>query len=260
MKAPLEVLEEFSIPTYSFIAAITHLSNIEEKRGWWRQDEYEKFTAEVIGLTSHPQFENQRTARLYFHYAVQETVRAFVNAAGELPDMEEVWVDVERRVREFIVANPWSVKEFNGEQTDENGNTKPKKGEKKEQALSLYRKMNDGKTTRTQIITSLIEEVGMTKAGATTYFHNLKKEYGFSGPKEERRKRAKKVSISKSVKRAKKDKGPSKASIAEKIYLEMRDAEQFGKADIITRIVEEAGTTPAGANTYFCAARKKHEA
>lgn len=260
MKAPLEVLEEFFIPTHSFIAAVTHLSNLEEKAGWWRQDEYEEFTAEIIGLTPHPRFENQRAARLYFHYTVQETVRAFINAAGELPDMEEVWADVGRRVKGFIAANPWSIKEFDGEQTDENGNIKPKKGEKKEQALSLYKKMNDGKTTRTSIINALMEEVGMTKAGATTYFHNLKKEYGFNGPKEERKKREKKAPTLKAEKKVTKKKGPSKASIAEKIYLEMKDAVQFSKADMITRIVEEAGTTPAGANTYFCAARKKHEA
>lgn len=56
-------------------------------------------------------------------------------------------------------------------------------------------------------------------------------------------------------KKGRKKKGPSKGKVAEEIYLKMKDAD---KADVLKEIVKVTGTTPAGANTYYCAAKKKH--
>ena len=96
----------------------------------------------------------------------------------------------------------------------------------------------------------------MTKAGATTYFHNLKKAHGYKAPKEESiAKTANKKSGATSIARpASKGRGPSKGAVAKTIYAEMKGQP---KEAIINTIIQKTGTSKAGANTYFCAARKE---
>ena len=54
------------------------------------------------------------------------------------------------------------------------GTVAPKKGDKKVIAKKLYED-NKGKiNTRKEWIALLVKEVGLTEAGASTYYHNLK--------------------------------------------------------------------------------------
>lgn len=255
MQTPLEIIKGFGAPTNSFIAAIHHF---KFERNPLSKRDCESSIAQIIGAEQTPSYSNDKEANLYFLYVVQETVREFNK--GHIPDMADVWVEAQARARRFIEENPWSIRDYateEGSPVDVDGQPKQKKGAKKDQAEDLYRKMNDGKNDRNAIIQALVDEVGMSKAGATTYFHNLKKTFGFSGPKTERVKREKKVTEPKTkaggTKKAKRV-GPSKGEIARRIYAEMVGA---SKDEVVARIIEETGTTPAGANTYYCVARKE---
>lgn len=253
MQTPLEVIGSFGAPTDSFITA-THF--FQHERGPLKKDQYEKTIAEIVGADDVPSFTNEKESRLYFLYTVQETVRAYQN--GEVPDMADVWEEVNRRAKKFIIENPWSIKDYGG--VDDDGVDIPgkpkrkKKGAKGQLAEEIYLRLNNGNNDRPTIIQALIDEAEMSKAGATTYFHNFKKKHGFSGPKTERKKREKKTAPLKKVE-GKRRTGPSKGQVAEEVYLEMVGSD---KKDIIAAIVEKTGTTPAGANTYYCAAKKKH--
>lgn len=257
MQTPLEVIGSFGAPTDSYINATRYF---QEEHNPLRKNEHEKAIAEIVGADEVPTYSNDKESRLFFLYTVQETVRAY--QSGEIPDMGEVWEEVNRRAKKFIVQNPWSVKEYRVDDEEDGTSTlrpkRKKKGAKGQIAEDVYLRLNDGNNDRNTIIQAMIDEAEMSKAGATTYFHNFKKKHGFSGPKTERKKREKKAETSTPVKTEgrKKRSGPSKGQIAESVYLEMVGAE---KKDIIAKIVEKTGTTPAGANTYYCAAKKKHE-
>lgn len=263
LKSPLEVIASYDIPTDSIIRAARVAGEL-----YLNQSQFERAIAEIVGSDTPPAYSNLKESRMYFRYTVQETVRAFLG--GDVPDMENVWRDSQQRAQAFISANPWCIKDFISEtngvdefgsprlKTDARGNPKMKKGAKKELALALYLRMNDGANDRSAIIQALMDEVSMTKAGATTYFHNMKKEYGYKGPKTEQKPREKNAVTPKPTapkKERKRRSGPTKSSIAEQVYLRMKGSP---KPDIIAAIVQESGTSPAGANTYYCASKKKH--
>ncbi len=254
MKTPLEIIESYGSPTDSYIAAVTYF---RYERSPLTKEEHEQGIADILGSDTAAVFDTEKEAEVWFMYTVQETIRAFSGDA--IPDLDEVWAEVQRRVGKFMTDMPWAMKDYSSEieDIDDEGKTvvKQKKGAKKEQAIALYNKLNDGTNDRNVIVTAFMDEIGMSKAGATTYFHNFRKEYGFSGPKTERVKRQKKAATTKKpvAKKAKK-KGPTKGQIAREVYASMPGAD---KKDIIAAIVEQAGTTPAGANTYYCAAKKE---
>jgi ABC-type oligopeptide transport system ATPase subunit len=82
----------------------------------------------------------------------------------------------------FITNNPWStVKPENvsyyvrKSEVDALGKPKQKKGAKKAIAIAFWNaNMKSKDITRQSAITMLMEAVGLTKAGASTYYHNLK--------------------------------------------------------------------------------------
>lgn len=187
---PLQTIASYGLPTDSYIAAI-QLANNEDLPLSLTKDQYEQGVADIVGLTSAPSVDTDKEARVLFLYTVQETIRAFNDAAGAIPDMEGVWTDIQKRAKVFQKNHPWVFKDYAAEKyenetgevkLDSVGKPKQRKGAKKAQAEALYQKIN-GTTDRAGIIAALMKDVGMTKAGATTYFHNCKKQFGFKEPK-----------------------------------------------------------------------------
>ena len=249
MLTPLEVIASFGAPTDSYIQAIHHF---RRKSTPMSRDQHIQGIADILGADAFlfsPDV-NDKEVELQFLYVVQETIRAF--NTGTIPEMDEVWKEAFRRKVEYIQITPWAIKTYEGEE-DEDGNVVVKV-DKKQMSEDLYLKMNDGEHTRTDIIDAFVEQVELSKPGATTYFHNLKKIHGFSGPSSVRTTKSGGTIKGSTVKGKK---GPTKTEIAVAIVKELPDA---SKEDIIARIVEEANTTPAGANTYYCSAKKIVEA
>lgn len=252
MQTPLKIIESYGAPTDSYIGAISYLK--QEMRVPFTKEEYERNIAELLDVDTVPSYSNEKEAALYFHYLVQETIRVYMD--GKIPEMDVVWDEVNRRAKEFIAEAPWSIKDYSTTETADGEKPKRKKGAKKEAAEALYKKLNDGSNDRNTIIDAFISELNMSKAGATTYFHNLKKKHGYAGPKTAPKRKKKAASPKKpAAKKVAKKKGPSKGKVAESIYIKMKGAT---KKDVIARIIKETGTSPAGANTYYCAAKKEH--
>lgn len=252
MRTPLEVIAEFGVSTTSCIRAIQDI-NDPDRPITLSKAQYEQTIADIIGGDHPPVYRNEKEARIYFLYVVQETIRAFQT---DIPEMDEVWEEAQRRAADLIQRQPWVAKDYKTDEIgepklDATGNPKKRKGAKKEEAEALYRKMNDGLNDRPTIVAALMEEVGLSKPGATTYFHNLKKQFGFSGPDTPKRKvkpaaKPPENTTREAIKKAVK---ASKKSIARQVYDELKGQ---SKDDILTGIIERAGTTKAGANTYYC--------
>ena len=173
MKSPIAVIEAYGAPTNSYIAAVTFFNERPEMS----KEEYEAGYNDIIGTEVAVQFEDQKHARFHFLYAVQETVRVALVA---IPDMAEIALEVERRVAKLKADKPWSFKDYtleeNGERKlDATGKPKPKKGAKKELAKQVYADHIEGKgLSRKEAIAIMAEKVGLTPAGASTYYANCK--------------------------------------------------------------------------------------
>lgn len=260
MRTPLEFIADYGVSTTSYIRAIQDFNDLDDPIILTKA-QYERGIADIIGGDHPPSYRNDKEARIYFLYVIQETIRAFQQQG--IPEMDEVWEYAQTRARKMIEKQPWSIKDYftedKGEpKLDAAGNPKKRKGAKKEEAEALYRELNDGTNDRPAIIAALVDEVGLSKAGATTYFHNLKKKFGFAGPKTERKKAERKVKSApkppdhKAI--GKKRKGPTKADQARTIYQAMKGQP---KAAIIAEIVAKTKTSKAGANTYYCSCKKE---
>ena len=174
---PLETLSKYDIPLHSYIAAVQSLSDIE-----LTPEQYRDRIKELTGKECKAKDEYVRT---HYHYLVQETVRRSMNT--DIIDMDSIFELSTRRAEEYCRTNPWTFVKDEAQKIqklDSEGNVKPKKGAKKQQAIDLYNKMveeNNGEfPSRQDAIKRFVDEVGMTKAGASTYVANCKKHFGKS--------------------------------------------------------------------------------
>lgn len=268
----IEMIDSFGSPVTSYIRAVQFF--VEEQYNL-SKEECEQRIAQLIGLSTPPTYSNTKEAFIVFLYVVQETIRASIQ--GQDLDMSVIWNDVISRSTKFIENNPWSIKDYSideentstenqGETTSEPTATdtapKMKKGQKQIKGLALYHKLNDGVNTRNFIIEQLMDQLKMSKPGATTYFHNFKDQFGYKGPKGAGRGRkptpkdpSAPAPVIPTPSQINSTKKVGKGVKAVQIYLEMKGSP---KADIIARIIQETGTTPQGANTYFCKAQKDY--
>lgn len=244
MKAPLKVIEELGCPTDSYIAAIQFL--IQKN---FNKVEFEKQVQDIIGLSEPPECYSWFTARALFLYVVQETIRQY--QTGIIPLMEEVYKTAVKKMEMYTESNPWNETRFNIEHGlkvdfdveagDEGPALSTKKGAKKHITEKLFRDLKAAGASRQKIIEAFVEQVGMSKACATTYFHALKKQLGFS----ERTNPTEQIS-----------KHMSKQELAEQLYEQSIDK---SKPTIIDLFVEKLGTSKLGAQTYYYAVKKKKE-
>jgi polyhydroxyalkanoate synthesis regulator phasin len=242
MKTPLQVIADFGCPTNSAVDAIRHLSEREDLT----HDQYRKGIQEMIGLTDPPETESYHYAMVLFKYIIQETIRA--HNTGGIPDMDDMLDVCIKKTYKHLEEHPWSVTMFNikhglqeREEIDlETGvitSTKPK-GAKKDVTERIFNELKSKGASRQDIIDAFVEETGMSKAGATTYFHTLKKELGFKESTTEK----------------KSSKSESKQELAERLYQESPDK---SKPVMITLFTEKLETSKLGAQTYYYACKKK---
>lgn len=245
MLSPLQVIESLGSSTTSVFNAVDHFRRESIPL---TKLQNEQAIADIIGSDDLPNYSNIKEASLFFLYVVQETIVSF--RSGDIPDMNNIWANAQFRCKAFIAENPWSIKEYASDESINEDGVRLKKGAKKDMAEALYNELNDGTNERTVIINAFINDLEMTKAGATTYFHNLKKKFGFNAPANTTPTRKKSTVTSTKKVSTKK---VSKGQIAQTIYQEMAGS---SKSDIVERIAKEANTSKAGANTYYCAAKK----
>lgn len=78
----------------------------------------------------------------------------------------------------YIEENPWhwAQPEDDEPKLDARGNPKRKKGAKQEEAARIYNELKGGE--KKDIIQRFMDDLDMSKAGATTYFYNMRKKFG----------------------------------------------------------------------------------
>lgn len=153
---------------------------------------------EILGI--HATFESEDQALLVVQAVVEDAIK-HDGVAGN--DPEEALAIAKKRVHEFMTkpANKWmfakpegysathivETKQIGGVDTEVavTAEGKFKKGEKEKHAITLYKTFTesnplaaDPQKANQAFIAILQKELGMSKAGATTYNYNMKKKLG----------------------------------------------------------------------------------
>lgn len=242
MKSPLQIIADMGCPITSQLEAIRFFS----ERNDLSEDEYIDGIQQIIGTNTPPKVSSYYYARVLFLYVIQEIVRANQNSI--IPDIDELYAMCIKKSHTYIEDNPWTATRFNishglvdHEEIDpETGEpiVSKRKGDKKEITERIFLDLKEKGVSRPEIIEAFIAETEMSKAGATTYFHMLKKQHGFVETKND----------------SKKPKPESKQQIADRIYQESVDK---SKAVMIPLLEQHLGTSKLGAQTYYYACKKK---
>lgn len=238
MKTPIEIITQLGLSITSHFRAVEKLSITN-----YSIDEYNKIIEDILGLEEPLNIDNIKFARIYACYVVQETIKEFQHDG--IPDMVRVAQDSINMANKLTTKHPYYINQYEDDEVSEvqtDGSVKvvpkKKKGAKKERAERIFNQMKDNHT-RLEIINQFIEQLDMTKSGATTYFHNCKQKFGFKKKEEE-----------------KQTKKRSKMEIARELY---SAAEDKSKAVIMTLFQSELNTSKLGSQTYYYACKKEYE-
>ena len=163
---PIDQIKEYGIPVRSYCAAIWYLN----ERPDLIKCEYERLICELTGIQRT--YVDHREARYSFLYLIQETLRKWEST--DKFDMGEMLIYAEKCAQTLFVEQAYHWAEPDEEvKTDSSGKPKRKKGAKQIDALRIYNEnVEDGKQA---IVDMLMSELDMSKAGATTYYYNMKK-------------------------------------------------------------------------------------
>lgn len=169
MHPAIQKIADRGIPTSSYVAAIRHLND----SGDLARDQYVSIMSDLVG--QKVSVGDDRITKYTFLYLIQETIRKSFNT--DVMNMAELLELAHRRAVTFIKENAFVFAEPEDTITvDSDGKPKQKKGAKQEGAATIYQEnISKGKAT---VIGLFMSELDMSKAGATTYFYNMKKQFG----------------------------------------------------------------------------------
>ena len=167
---PIEKIASSHIPTNSPVAAIQHM----REHGWFEKtgDDYKFHIVDIAGAEALT--DDERELNYTLRYLVTEVIGNPELRGRLLVDLAATKAKHFIENNQYVFAKPEADAE---PRLDAMGNVKPKKGAKKEMARKVYdEQIKDVEgMTRKAAIEILVEEVGLSPAGASTYYANLKK-------------------------------------------------------------------------------------
>ena len=168
MSDPIKFLQKHKIPTESAVKAIKYMNHHSEELN---------FKTLLVDMTGHSQEYSDRDTKYTFMYAVQEVL--YASNTTNVFNMEDIVKTAHTKAINFIKNNPWTFAAPDQSSTPSSVSGKPKrkKGAKQTAALEIYGRLKDTKTKQ-EIIQIFIDDLDMSKSGATTYFYNVKKKLG----------------------------------------------------------------------------------
>lgn len=174
LEIAIEKIEKFGAPVNSQIAAGQYMN----------QNLLDLVDAKALiqTLTNHSCSERGKDER-YVPYVAAYLVMLAVKShlIGESVRMLDLLTEAKTRSEKFIEEMAWSFVESENKAEIENADPelvkagRAKKGAKKVLALKIYKSKIKGKDlTRKESIAVLMEEIGLSAAGASTYYANFK--------------------------------------------------------------------------------------
>lgn len=169
----IELLKtKHKLPVESLIRSVQEICTWElTDQGWM------DLASELRGSAKMKPLQHEQNLSKYAtRYLMQRLIKA--NIAGDTSvNVDDMWLQSIQDGIRYIDENPWVFAKPDDDappKLNADGSLAPKKGDKKVIAKKVYDE-NKGKiNTRKEWIALLVKEVGLTPAGASTYFANLK--------------------------------------------------------------------------------------
>lgn len=160
------------VPIGSAVQAAQYLGGAGRGSALGKAD-YIRMLKDVTG--KELSYENEDMYRMVYGYFVTEAINELNHT--DVLDASKLLETAEVKAERLITNDPWMFAKPEAEpKLDDDGKPKPKKGAKKDLAKKVYVEQIEGKVTkRKDAIEILVKEVGLTPAGASTYYANLKK-------------------------------------------------------------------------------------
>lgn len=114
-------------------------------------------------------------SRVQVAYVIDGAIRAHKEGREITPS--DLYTTATEKTRAFVQELSWVFAKKEEDKLDSEGKPKQKKGAKQLQAYEVYVQFVETDRSRKDIIQAFQDVVGMTKAGATTYYYNMKKKY-----------------------------------------------------------------------------------
>lgn len=165
----IDVLNDQHIPTHSYLSAIQHIKSYIDKS----ETEYRDMIKTMVGFDLDSKLDFNHVKYTYL-YLVQEIIRFHLEQKPT--SLKNILEYAQMRATKYISNNTWVFAESEATpKLDARGVPKRKKGAKQEAAFNIY--CNNLNKTKAEIVQLFMETLDMSKAGATTYYHNMKKKY-----------------------------------------------------------------------------------
>ena len=169
----LEILVNYDLDVNSEVHSIRKINEEGGLNGFDYKRRIVELTDQDCDLT------DELELKYTYLYMVQNIIR--ISKVTENVDIESVYIRSYEQASEYILNNEWIslseeklVKEGKVK-TDCLGKPKRKKGVKKDMALDFYKKnVGEVEWTRKEWIQQLMDYVGLSANGASTYYANLK--------------------------------------------------------------------------------------
>ncbi len=167
----IEQIQAYDIPHTSYMQAIRYMRVEHDDLS------IEQSIDMIANLTDvNLRFETQEHAYLTLLYIVQEGIRQSL-ITPNVDTLALVKTSVQK-AQDYINKNPWVFAKAEEEVKLDpvSGKPKMKKGKKQEMAAVLYQQYKE--EGKDKIMEVFQEELDMSKAGARTYFYNMRKKFG----------------------------------------------------------------------------------
>lgn len=169
----LDILENYGLDVNSEVHSIR---KIKEEGGLNSVD----YKRRIVELTDKDcDLTDELELKFTYLYMVQNIIRISKNT--EVLNIEDVYIRSYDQAVDFLLQNEWvrlsdeKLVEEGKVKTDCLGKPKRKKGVKKDMALDFYKKnVGSVEWTRKEWIQQLMDYVGLSSNGASTYYANLK--------------------------------------------------------------------------------------
>lgn len=153
---------------------------VQQVCDWENTDaQYLDIIADLIDAADRPinGWSAKHMAKYVMRYMIQNIIKNYKEVVVE--NIETTYLKSINQAQRYIDTNPWVFSTGEDENAppklDANGNIAPKKGDKKIIAKKVYEEqIKDKVITRKEAIALLVKEVGLTPAGASTYYSNLR--------------------------------------------------------------------------------------
>lgn len=163
----LELLQSLDIDTTSRINALRDVKGMNFDR-----EGYIELVHQLTGDNDYS--DDDHHARFTALYLVTDIVEGQKTDSIDLASAHEKAVNYLSK-NKWVMAERETTSYYKAKTTvDALGNPRQKKGAKKEKAIKFWNNNQGNFSTRKEWVNALMENIGLTQAGASTYYHNLK--------------------------------------------------------------------------------------